>query len=244
VSELERALPRAEPPEVSVVIPVYDEEAILYDAVAGSCERLSARGLAFELVLAENGSRDGTAGLLEELERRHPEVRHLSIPEPNYGRALRLGILAARGAIVVTDEIDLLDVEFQLAGIELVRSGVDLVIGSKLMAGARDQRPFSRHAASIAYTGLLRALTGFRGTDTHGPKVFRRERLLPLVRACRVERDVFASELVVRSEREGLVIREIPLRIKEKRPPTIGLLRRVPNVLSNLARLAWASRQR
>jgi glycosyltransferase involved in cell wall biosynthesis len=230
-------------PEVSIVIPIYDEEAILYDAVAGLCERLTARGLSFEVLLAENGSRDRTPAVLDELERRHPEVRHLSIPEPNYGRALRLGILAARGAIVVSDEIDLLDVEFQLEAIALVRAGADLVIGSKLMAGARDQRPFVRHAASLVYSGLLRLLVGFHGTDTHGPKVFRRARLVTVVEACRVERDVFASELVVRAERAGLSLRELPLRIKEKRPPTINLLRRIPNVLVNLARLGWVSRR-
>jgi glycosyltransferase involved in cell wall biosynthesis len=194
-------------------------------------------------LLAENGSRDRTLAVAEELERRHPEVRHLSLEEPNYGRALRLGILAARGEIVVCDEIDLLDVEFQLRAIELVRSGADLVVGSKLMAGASDQRPFVRHAASLVYTGLLRLMVGFRGTDTHGPKVFRRERLSKLVEACRLDRDVFASELVIRAERAGLAIREVPLLVKEKRPPSIDLFRRVPNVLANLARLAWASRR-
>jgi glycosyltransferase involved in cell wall biosynthesis len=229
-------------PEVSIVVPVYDEEAILYDAVAGSCERLSAQGLAFELILAENGSKDRTLEIAAELERRHPEVRHLSIDEPNYGRALRLGIIAARGAIVICDEIDLLDVEFQTHAVELVRDGVDFVVGSKLMFGARDQRPLLRHWGSLAYTRLLRSLVGFNGTDTHGPKAFRRERVLPIAEACQVDRDVFASELVVRAERAGLDVCEIPIAIKEKRPPSINLLRRVPNVLANLWRLRAATR--
>jgi glycosyltransferase involved in cell wall biosynthesis len=229
-------------PEVSIVVPVYDEEAILYDAVAGSCERFAARALAFELVLAENGSKDRTLELIAELERRHPEVRHLSIDEPNYGRALRLGILAAQGSIVVCDEIDLLDIEFQSRAIELVRSGVDFVVGSKLMQGSRDERPLLRHWGSLVYTGLLRSMVGFRGTDTHGPKAFRRERVLAIARACQVDRDVFASELVVRAERSGLEVREIPLTVKEKRPPSINLARRIPNVLANLWRLRQATR--
>lgn len=229
-------------PEVSIVVPVYDEEAILFDAVVGSCERLAARGVSFELVLAENGSKDRTLDVLEELEQRHPEVRHLSLPEPNYGRALKLGILAARGSIVICDEIDLLDVGFQTRATELVRQGVDFVVGSKLMSGARDERPLLRHLGSLAYTGLLRALVGFDGTDTHGPKAFSRERVLPIVRACQVDRDVFASELVVRAERAGLRVQEIPLAIKEKRPPSINLARRVPNVLMNLFRLRAATR--
>jgi glycosyltransferase involved in cell wall biosynthesis len=230
-------------PEVSIVVPVYDEEAILYDAVAGSCERLSVHGVRFELLLAENGSKDRTLEVAAELERRHPEVRHLSIGEPNYGRALRLGIMSARGSIVICDEIDLLDVEFQTHAIELVRDGVDFVVGSKLMYGSRDERPLFRHWGSLVYTGLLRSVVGFSGTDTHGPKAFRRERVLPIAEACQVDRDVFASELVVRAERAGLEVCEIPIAIKEKRPPSINLLRRVPNVLTNLWRLRAATRQ-
>jgi len=230
-------------PEVSIVVPVYDEQAILYDAVAGLLDRLGARGVSFEVLLAENGSRDGTLEVARELESRHPEVRHLSLPEPNYGKALKQGIVAARGAIVVADEIDLLDVGFQLAAIERVRAGADLVIGSKLMAGARDDRPLIRHLGSLVYTGLLRAATGYRGTDTHGPKAMNRARLLPIVEACRLDRDVFASELAVRASRAGLSVLELPLSIQEKRPPTINLARRVPAVLRHLTELAYFTRR-
>lgn len=231
-------------PEVSIVIPVFDEQAILYDAVAGLLERLGARGVSFEVVLAENGSRDSTLEVARELESRHPEVRHLSLPEPNYGAALKQGILAARGAIVVADEIDLLDVDFQLAGIARVRAGADLVIGSKLMRGARDERPVFRHLGSLVYTGLLRAAVGYSGTDTHGPKALCRARLLPIVEACRLDRDVFASELAVRASRAGLSVIELPLAIKEKRPPSINLIRRVPGVLKHLGQLAYYTRVR
>ncbi|MDQ2646073.1 MAG: glycosyltransferase family 2 protein [Myxococcota bacterium] len=230
-------------PEVSVVIPVYDEQAILYDAVAGLLERLAARGVSFEVVLAENGSRDGTLDVARELESRHPEVRHLSLPEPNYGKALKRGILAAHGAIVVADEIDLLDVDFHVEAVARVRAGADLVIGSKLMAGARDQRPLFRHLGSLVYTGLLRAAVGYSGTDTHGPKALDRARLLPIVEACRLDRDVFASELAVRAARAGLSVVELPLTIQEKRPPSVNLLRRVPAVLKNLAQLAYFTRR-
>jgi glycosyltransferase involved in cell wall biosynthesis len=230
-------------PEVSIVIPVYDEQAILYDAVAGLLERLGARGVSFEVVLAENGSRDRTLEVARELESRHAEVRHLSLPEPNYGQALKRGILAARGAIVVADEIDLLDVDFQVEAIGRVRAGADLVIGSKLMAGARDERPFFRHLGSLVYTGLLRAAVGYSGTDTHGPKALARARLLPIVEACRLDRDVFASELAVRAARAGLSVVELPLAIKEKRPPSINLIRRVPSVLKHLAQLAYHTRR-
>jgi glycosyltransferase involved in cell wall biosynthesis len=228
---------------VSIVIPVFNEEAILHAAIVSLREQLEPHALSYEIVLAENGSRDATVSIAEGLERKYPELRHLSIPEPNYGKALRAGIHAARGAIVVCDEIDLCDVGFCLAAIARVESGVDLVVGSKLVGGAADERPLFRHAASLVYTSALRLLLGFQGTDTHGPKAFRRERLLPVVDACVVDRDVFASELVIRAYRSGLRVEELPLRLKELRPPSIDLWRRVPGVLRSLAKLTWAVRR-
>ena len=59
-----------------------------------------------------------------------------------------------------------------------------------------------------------------------------------------VDRDVFASELVIRAYRAGLDVREVPTRVAEMRPPSINLLRRVPNVLTNLVKLTWAIRLR
>ena len=69
-----------------------------------------------------------------------------------------------------------------------------------------------------------------------------RDRLLPIVHRCVIDRDLFASELVVRAGRAGVEIVEIPVRVQEKRRPAINLVRRVPNVLKNLARLTYVIR--
>lgn len=230
-------------PKVSIVIPVYNEEAILHAAVVDLRERLADFEPDHEIVLAENGSHDATREVAEELSRRYPQVRVLCTGEPNYGRALREGILAARGEFVICEEIDLCDGAFHRAALADLRSGrADLVIGSKLLGESNDQRPVIRHLASLGYNLLLRVLLGFAGTDTHGLKAFRRSVLEPVVRACLVDRDVFASELVIRAYRSEVRVIEIPVRVMEKRPPSINLFKRVPNVLSNLARLTWAIR--
>ncbi len=233
----------SEAPEVSFVIPVYNEEAILHAAVVDLRERLSPYGLRYELILAENGSRDATAEVARGLAARYPEVQLLQSDAPNYGRALRAGIAQARGTFVICEEIDLCDVDFHLRALALLRAGdADFVIGSKLIDGARDERPALRHLASQLYTGTLRVLFDFRGTDTHGLKAFRRELGAPLAAACQVERDVFASELTIRAYRAPLRVVEIPVRVLEKRPPSINLTKRVPRVLANLAQLVWAIR--
>ncbi len=230
--------------DCSIVIPIYNEEALLHAAVADLRVRLADVPWSWELLLCENGSRDGTLAVAEALAARFDNIRVLCCPEPNYGRALRAGIEAARGCWVLCDEIDLCDVDFQQRAIALLQAGrVDFVIGSKLVAGANDERPWLRHLASQAYTLLLRGLLDFKGTDTHGLKAFRREALLPIVKQCVIERDVFASELVIRAARAHLTIEDIPVRVLEKRPPSVKLLSRVPRVVGNLARLTWAIRR-
>ena len=232
-------------PEISIIIPVYNEEGILHSAVVDLRERLAPWRWNYEIILAENGSRDRTVAIAIELAQKYPELRHISTGEPNYGKALRQGILAARGELILADEIDLCDTHFHQRAIELLRADqADLVIGSKLIGGAEDERPFFRHAASLFYTGMLRLLLGFRGTDTHGLKGFRRSLLLPIAEACLVDKDVFASEFVIRAHRERLRVVEIPTRLLEKRPPTINLMKRVPNVLKSIAKLTWAIRVR
>jgi glycosyltransferase involved in cell wall biosynthesis len=232
---------RASGPDVSFVIPVYNEESILEESVTALCGALRELGWRFEIILAENGSRDATPELGAALGERFPEVAMLRHPEPNYGGALRAGILRARGRFVVCEEIDLCDVDFHVRALEILRrGGVDMVVGSKAMRGADDTRPIGRRIATRVYNGMLRVAVGFRGTDTHGLKAFVRETVTPVVRECVVEHDVFASELVVRAHRRGLQVLEIPVDVREKRAPSIGLVRRVPKVIRHVARLMVA----
>jgi glycosyltransferase involved in cell wall biosynthesis len=231
-------------PRISIVIPIYNEEAILEAAVKDLLDRLQRFDFAFELILAENGSKDGTVALAEELATRFSEVRTFSLGEPNYGKALKRGILEARGEIVICDEIDLCDTDFYTRALALLDArDADLVVGSKVLHSSSDERPFMRHFATLVINGMLRVTLGFKGTDTHGLKAFRRASLVPVVERCIIERDLFASELVIRAERaDSVVVKEIPVRVLEKRPPSIHLFRRVPNVLKGIARLVIAIR--
>lgn len=231
-------------PRLSFVIPIHDEEPILTAAVLELRENAAALGVSYEIVLAENGSTDKTLRVADKLSARFPEVRYFSLPEPNYGAALREGIERARGELVICEEIDLCDADFHKRALELLEGGgAELVIGSKLLKGAEDVRPRTRHAASLLYSAMLRVTLGFQGTDTHGLKAMRKEALLPIVRACLVDKDVFASELVLRAQRAGLRVLEIPVRVLEKRVPSINLVSRVPGVVSRVARLWWALRK-
>ena len=241
---------RSADPQISIVIPIYNEQAILHAAVVDLRERLKPLGWSYEIILAENGSKDRTIQIGHELAAKYAntadgQVKIISLGEPNYGKALKQGILLARGNLVLCDEIDLCDTDFHKRAIDILETGeADMVIGSKLAVGAADERPLIRHAASIAYSTLLKVMLGFRGTDTHGLKAFRRLALLDVVRACLVDKDVFASEFVIRADRAGIAIKEVPVQVIEKRPPSINLFKRVPNVMKSVAKITWSIRIR
>jgi glycosyltransferase involved in cell wall biosynthesis len=230
-------------PEVSIVIPVFNEEGILRSAIRDLMRDLERFPWSYEILIAENGSADATVELAESLAAEHANIRVDSVGEPNYGLALRRGILRAQGTYVICDEIDLCDTDFYERALDILQAGrADLVVGSKAMKGAHDERPLFRRAATRVINGMLRVAVGFQGTDTHGLKAFRRQALLDVVDACVVDKDLFASEFVIRAGRSGTPVIEIPVRVAEKRRPAVNLLRRVPNVLKNLVRLTYAIR--
>ncbi len=223
---------------LSIVIPIYNEAAIVRSALVDLIDQTRRHCDTFEVIIAANGCVDGSVRLVQELQSRTPELRLLEVGEANYGRALREGLLAATGTWVICEEIDLCDSDFHVEALSVLRAGqAQFVIGSKRMTGAADERPLVRQVATQVMSGLLRLSLGFDGTDTHGLKAFSREAVLPVVRACQVERDLFASELVIRAQRAGIAMREIPVRVLEKRPPSVHLFRRVPRVLRDLGRL-------
>lgn len=233
------------PVQVSIVIPVYNEEGILSASIADLTEKLANEpgwNYSYEIILSENGSTDGTVDVANELMARHPELRLIRAGEPNYGLAMRKGILEARGNYVMCDEIDLCDTDFYIRAIAKLDEGFDMVIGSKRLDPNSDKRPAYRKLATLVLNFMLRVFVGFKGTDTHGLKAFKKDRLLEVVGRCVVDKDLFASEFVIRAERMRYRVTEIPVTIVEKRPPSINLFKRVPNVLKNMVRLAWVIR--
>jgi|GEM_PF-791560 len=229
-------------PYISVVIPVYNEEAIIVAAVEAIVAYMRKRGWTHEILLVENGSRDATWPLIQQLARTDPSVRGLRVGEPgrgDYGLALKTGSRAVRGEFVVNDDIDIGNFDFYSAAIDILAQNpvVDMVIGSKALTADSDKRPALRRVATRCINLLLRVLLGFKGTDTRGLKIWRRTSLEDTVRQCVTNQDMFSSELVIRAERAGKVIKEIPIVIEEKRQARIPIMRRVPRTLKNLFEL-------
>ena len=113
----DKSRPRVDAPHVSIVIPVYNEERILHAAVVDLRERLKDFPFTYEILLAENGSRDRTIAIGEQLAEKYPEVGIFSMGQPNYGGALKQGILRARGiqSVIFSPSIEGVAADYGLA---------------------------------------------------------------------------------------------------------------------------------
>lgn len=229
-------------PYLSVIIPIYNEEEILKVAVDNLIGKLKEMNVDFEIILAENGSKDSTRLIAKKLEEDNLDmVIFLSIGEPNYGKALKEGILKARGQIIINDEIDIGDVDFYKRSLDILAyDDAQMVVGSKQLSGPHDLRPWNRKIISLILNFLFKIIFGFKGTETHGLKAWKREYLKSIVEKCITEKDIFVSEFTIRAEKEGIKIKEIPIKIEEKRIARVNLIKRVPNVLKNIYKLSKA----
>lgn len=226
---------------ISVVMPAHDEEAFLAPAVREVTGGMRSRG-PFELIVVENGSTDATADVAKALLDEIPELRVLSLGTADYGKALRMGFLAATGEIAAFFDVDYYDLGFLDRAVALMDrpDGPAVVVGSKRGAGAIDTRPWLRRMVTLVFSTILRVGFGLGVSDTHGMKVLSRAPLVPLAEACRFGTDLFDTELILRAERAGLRAGEVPVVVQELRPSRSSIARRIPRTMANLVRLRVA----
>lgn len=224
-------------PRFSIVIPVHNEAECLEAEVHELVTEFEAKGVDYELILAENGSTDATPEMCLGLAGADPRVRVLQSPVPDYGYAMKMGMLAGRGDYIANFDIDFHDVPFLLAAAELLDTGAGIVVGSKLMEGAEDKRSPVRHLISYGFTTILRLLFDPKMDDTHGMKVLRREVVQEYAPKTVMRQDIFDTELIIRARRGGVVVKAIPVAVEEKRKPRSSIVRRIPRTMRGMLRL-------
>ena len=231
------------PAVISVVMPAHNEEAYLEPAVKAVVTGLGARRLDFEVIVVQNGSTDATSAEAARLAAAYGPVSVLDRPTADYGEALRAGFLHSTGEVVVNFDIDLVDLDFLDRALDVMADpAVTVVVGSKRSPGADDRRGPARRLVTTTFSYVLRHGFGLRVSDTHGLKALRRQPLQGLVAACRFGQDIFDTELIIRAERAGLVLDEIPVAVTDTRPPRTPITRRIPRTLTGLGRLWLALR--
>ncbi|HUQ64490.1 MAG TPA: glycosyltransferase [Acidimicrobiales bacterium] len=233
---------------LSVVMPAHDEESCLAPAVREVADGLRSRGVEFELLVVENGSTDHTVAIADELAADIPEVRTFSLAEADYGLALKRGFRAASGDLVAIFDVDYYDLEFLDGALTAIdradgADGADapaIVVASKRGAGSVDSRALSRQIVTSGFSLILRAGFGLQVTDTHGMKLLRRAPLADLAESCRFGTDLFDTELIIRAQRAGMKVVEIPVNVRETRPSRSSIARRIPRTVAGLFRLRLA----
>jgi glycosyltransferase involved in cell wall biosynthesis len=181
-------------PDVTVVVPVLNEEATLQPLYDGIAATLESAGIAAELIFIDDGSTDGTFALLERLHAADPRVRVVSFKR-NFGQhpAMHAGIARARGRIVVTMDGDL---QNQPADIPRLVAAIDA--GADVASGRRVTRRdpmLVRRLPSLVINRLLARLTGARIADFGCAfNAYRRDALEPVMH--RIGRQKFTKALV------------------------------------------------
>jgi hypothetical protein len=129
----------------------------------------------------------------------------------------------------------------------LAPGGPAVVVGSKRAEGASDNRGLLRRGATWVFSTILRVAFRLSVSDTHGMKAMNRPLVDPLARVCFSGQDLFDTELILRVERAGMKVAEIPVSVHELRPPRSSFLSRVPRTLRGLCQLRialWKERRR
>ena len=201
-------------PDVSVVIPCLDEAESIADCVGEALVALRQAGLETEVIVVDNGSRDGSGALAAAA-----GARVVHQPRRGYGHAYLAGFAAARGRyLVMADGDGSYDLRDAARFCEELDAGADVVIGSRLRGTIHNgAMPWlHRRVGNPVLTWILNLFVGTNVSDAHsGMRAFRRS-LLPRLRLCSTGMEL-ASEHLVRSGRLGLDIRELPIHYRPRR---------------------------
>ena len=213
---------RPQTPLLSVVVPAWNEA----ERIAQCLEQLSLRleHLEPEIIVVDDGSTDGTAGLCARWLAQRPALDALlvSIPHRGKGAAVHAGARASHGRVVAYIDADMdigaEEIDHLLA--ERRRLDLDVVVGSKRrLAWRHIGRPLGRRVLSVLFSRVVRLLFRLPVQDTQtGVKLFGGAWLRAIVRQTRVSGFLFDLELLAAANAAGLRIGEVPVAVGMSRP--------------------------
>ena len=229
-------------PELSVVVPAYNEERRLPPSLDRIREYLTARELTYEVLVADDGSRDRTPELVSQRAQGWPQLRLVTLPENRgKGAAVQAGMLAATGRRRLFTDADLSTPMEELGKLEAeVDRGAEVAIGSRAVAGSRVELHQSLHRELMgkSYNRLLRALVlpGLHDTQC-GFKLFTARAAEACFWDLRCPGFGFDAEVLLRACQSGLRIAEVGVVWRNARGTSVNSMSDSARMLGELWQL-------
>jgi glycosyltransferase AglD len=229
--------------QVSVVLPAYNEVEYVQPAVEKTIQTLNQFTQSYEVVIAEDGSTDGTAERSEELAQQNPKVRHVH-REKRLGRgtALNNAFKQSSGEVLVYMDLDLAtDLNYLRPLVEAITvEGYDFSTGSRMLRESKAERTFSRSISSKTYNFLVRHMLGSKLHDHQcGFKAFKREPLMQILDKVEATHWFWDTEIMVRAQRTGYKVKEIAVEWKSGKATKVNLVKDSWNMFRQIMGLWW-----
>ena len=216
--------------KISLIIPMYNESAIISDAVQTFSSYMEKRFSDWELIFVDDGSADGCGDVVAAASEKDSRIRLCRYtPNRGKGHAVRTGVLAAQGDIILFTDCDNAYGEDAVGNLAdaINESGADIVVGSRnLSKDGYDGYTFLRKLASKTYIKVIALAAGFKLTDSQcGIKGFRSSVAKKIFSNCEVDRFAFDLEVIMIATKLGVTIAEMPVKIINHRESTVHIFR-------------------
>ncbi len=235
------------PLEVSIVFPAYNEADYLDSAVEKTAKALDEFTHSYEIIIAEDGSTDGTAEHSEELAQKCPFVKHVHRDErQGRGKALNNAFKQSHGSVIVYMDLDLAtDLKYLKPLVEAISvEGYDFSTGSRMLPESKVERSLRRSASSKTFNFLVRKMLGSKLHDHQcGFKGFKREPTLQLLDTVEARHWFWDTEILVRAQTKGFKVKEIAVEWKSGRATKVNLLKDSYNMGKQVLKLWWRLRR-
>ena len=231
-------------PQYSIVIPAYNERARIPATLRSVLDCIRRRGWSAEVVVVNDGSRDGTADVVREIAADAPEVRLLENPgNRGKGYSVRNGLLHSFGNVVMFTDADLSAPIEEAEGLfDAIANGADIAIGSRWLERNRQtiRQPLYRQFFGRCFNGVTRVIMGLRFADTQcGFKAFTRAAAQTVFQLQTIERWGFDPEILFIALKRGFRIVEVPVSWAHDERTRISYLKDGMRMLQDIAQVRW-----
>ena len=230
---------RKQSPELSVLIPVHNEEKRMQSCLQQLTEFLEISNPSSEIIISEDGSKDRTVEIVNEFKARGDKEIPINLLHSDRrlgkGGGLKRGIEAARGQYTVFTDTDLpVPLETFTQAVQLLRDGADVVAGSRVVKGSSRNEPFKRKALSRGFHALAWLLLGMAWDSQCGFKAVRTS--VGRESFARIANPGFAYdvEFLIRAKRMGAKIVELPVHWHYNKDSSVRLSRDVISMFREL----------